>query len=203
MGMTQARSAVVCGCYLVSRPHGRCSYRRACQGQGSRGNQERRGDLRLCITTTRGGPAPGHHGRQLSLVVVIKKLVQCTLLNSERRASRALAGTTSQDLAQTLSMGSLDTALWPGAKEAQPTCEVRHLPQVLDWAVAWHGGDKWLPDEQRAELVAAVQKTACKVHKDSSTQLVAAVQKTACKVHKDSSTQRPSVGKRLHRKSSV
>ena len=182
---------------------GRCSCRRAGQGQGSRGIQERSGDLQLGITTTRGGPAPGHHGRQLSLVVVIKKLVQCTLLNSERRASRALAGTTSQDLAQTLSMGSLDTALWPGAKEAQPTCEVRHLPQVLDWAVAWHGGDKWLPDEQRAELVAAVQKTACKVHKDSSTQLVAAVQKTACKVHKDSSTQRPSVGKRLHRKSSV
>jgi len=28
MGMTQARAAVVCGCYLASRPHGRCSCRR-------------------------------------------------------------------------------------------------------------------------------------------------------------------------------
>jgi hypothetical protein len=96
-----------------------------------------------------------------SYVVVIKKLVQCALLNSERGASRALSGTASQDLAQTLGMGALDTALWPGAKEAQPTCEVQHIPRVLDWAVARHGGGKWLPVEQRAELVAAVQKTAC------------------------------------------
>jgi hypothetical protein len=96
-----------------------------------------------------------------SLVVVIRELVQCALLNSERGAERALAGTASQDLAQTLGMGALDTALWPGAKEAQPTCEVQHIPRVLDWAVARHGGDKWLPVEQRAELVAAVQKTAC------------------------------------------
>ena len=58
-------------------------------------------------------------------------------------------------------MGALDTALWPGAKEAQPTCEVQHIPRVLDWAVARHGGGKRLPVEQRAELVAAVQKTAC------------------------------------------
>jgi len=96
-----------------------------------------------------------------SYVVVIKKLLQCALLNSERGASRALSGTASQDLAQTLGMGALDTALWPGAKEAQPTCEVQHIPRVLDWAVARHGGGKWLPVEQRAELVAAVQKTAC------------------------------------------
>ena len=96
-----------------------------------------------------------------SYVVVIKKLVQCALLNSERGASRALSGTASQDLAQTIGMGALDTALWPGAKEAQPTCEVQHIPRVLDWAVARHGGGKWLPVEQRAELVAAVQKTAC------------------------------------------
>ena len=96
-----------------------------------------------------------------SLVVVIRELVQCALLNSERGAERALAGTASQDLAQTLGMGALDTARWPGAKVAQATCEVQHIPRVLDWAVARHGGDKWLPVEQRAELVAAVQKTAC------------------------------------------
>ena len=98
-----------------------------------------------------------------SYVVVIKKLLQCALLNvnSERGAERALAGTASQDLAQTLGMGSLDTARWPGAKVAQATCEVQHIPRVLDWAVARHGGGKWLPVEQRAELVAAVQKTAC------------------------------------------
>ncbi len=58
-------------------------------------------------------------------------------------------------------MGALDTARWPGAKEAQTTCEVRHIAQVLDWAAARHGGDKWLPVEQRAELVVAVQKTVC------------------------------------------
>ena len=96
-----------------------------------------------------------------SYVVVIKKLVQCALLNSERGASRALSGTASQDLAQTLGMGALDTARWPGAKVAQATCEVQHIPRVLDWAVARHGGGKRLPVEQRAELVAAVQKTAC------------------------------------------
>ena len=98
-----------------------------------------------------------------SLVVVIRELVQCALLNvnSERGAERALAGTASQDLAQTLGMGSLDTARWPGAKVAQATCEVQHIPRVLDWAVARHGGGKRLPVEQRAELVAAVQKTAC------------------------------------------
>ena len=96
-----------------------------------------------------------------SLVVVIRELVQCALLNSERGAERALAGTASQDLAQTLGMGALDTARWPGAKVAQATCEVQHIPRVLDWAVARHGGGKRLPVEQRAELVAAVQKTAC------------------------------------------
>ena len=96
-----------------------------------------------------------------SLVVVIRELVQCALLNSERGSERALAGTASQDLAQTLGMGALDTARWPGAKVAQATCEVQHIPRVLDWAVARHGGGKRLPVEQRAELVAAVQKTAC------------------------------------------
>ena len=50
-------------------------------------------DLRLGIT------ADG------SYVVVIREVVQCALLNSERRASRALSGTASQDLAQTLGMG--------------------------------------------------------------------------------------------------
>ena len=67
-----------------------------------------------------------------SLVVVIRELVQCALLNSEGGADRALAGTASQDLVQTLGMGALDTARWPGAKVAQATCEVQHIPRVLD-----------------------------------------------------------------------
>ena len=106
-------------------------------------------DLRLGITA------------DCSYVVVIREVVQCALLNSERRASRALSGTASQDLAQTLGMDALDSARWPRAKEAQTTCEVLHIAQVVDWAVAQHGVDKWLPVEQRAELAAAVQKTVC------------------------------------------
>jgi hypothetical protein len=104
-------------------------------------------DLRLGIT------ADGIY------VVVIREVVQCAFLNSERGAELVLSGPASKDLAQTLGMGALDTARCHGAKVAQATCEVQHISQVLDWAVARHGGDKLRPVEQRAELAAAVQKT--------------------------------------------
>ena len=75
-------------------------------------------------------------------VVVIREVVQCALLNSKRNANEFLAGTARQHLAETLGItgGDLATARWPLSAHAQPTCEVRHIPQVLDWAVARHGG---------------------------------------------------------------
>jgi len=132
-------------------------------------------DLRLGIT------ADGLY------VVVIREVVQCALLNTKRKANEFLVGTAlcfvlcafefaepqsptgpikrlrSQHLAETLGItgGDLATARWPLAAHAQATCEVLHISQVLDWAVSQHGGDKWLPVEQRAELAAAVQKTVC------------------------------------------
>ena len=108
-------------------------------------------DLRLGIT------ADGLY------VVVIREVVQCALLNTKRKANEFLVRTASQHLAETLGItgGNLATARWPLAAHAQATCEVRHIAQVLDWAVARHGGDKWLPVEQRAELAAAVRKTVC------------------------------------------
>jgi hypothetical protein len=107
-------------------------------------------DLRLGIT------ADGLY------VVVIREVVQCALLNTKRKANEFLVGIASQHLAETLGTtgGDLATARWPLAAHAQATCEVRHISQVLDWAVARHGGDKWLPVEQRAELAAAVRKAA-------------------------------------------
>jgi hypothetical protein len=65
-----------------------------------------------------------------------------------------------KDLVQTIGMVTFYTACCHGSKVAQTNCEVWHISQVLDWAVTQHGGDKSLPVEQRAELAAAVQKTA-------------------------------------------
>jgi hypothetical protein len=42
--------------------------------------------------------------------VVIREVVQCAFLNSERGAELVLSGPASKDLAQTLGMVSLDTA---------------------------------------------------------------------------------------------
>ena len=55
-------------------------------------------DLRLGIT------ADG------SYVVVIREVVQCAFLNSERGAELVLSGPASKDLAQMLGMDTLDTA---------------------------------------------------------------------------------------------
>ena len=90
-------------------------------------------DLRLGIT------ADGRY------VFVIREAVQCVLLNLKTQANKALEGKASQDLAQKLGIGSLATERWPGATHAQATCEVRHIGQVLTWALSRHGGTRWLP----------------------------------------------------------
>ena len=106
-------------------------------------------DLRLGITAD---------GR---IVVVIRELVQCALLMSERGAQRFLSDPANQDLAQTIGMVALETARWHGAKSDQVTCDVKHVETVLDWAVEGHGGINVMVQEQRDELVAAVHKAAC------------------------------------------
>ena len=50
-------------------------------------------------------------------------------------------------------------ATW--GKHKQCTCEVKHVAAVLEWAAKGYGGINVLGPEQRAELAAAVQKTAC------------------------------------------
>ena len=106
-------------------------------------------DLRLGIT------ADGRY------VFVIREAVQCALLNLKTQANKALEGKASQDLAQKLGIGSLATERWPGATHAQATCEVRHIGQVLTWALSRHGGTRWLPYDARVALVTTVQKTVC------------------------------------------
>ncbi len=106
-------------------------------------------DLRLGIT------ADG------SYVFVIREAVQCALSNLKTQANKALEGKASQDLAQKLGIGSLATERSPGATHAQATCEVRHIGQVLTWALSRHVGTRWLPDDARVALVTTVQKTVC------------------------------------------
>jgi hypothetical protein len=159
--MVQARAPVVCGCFLASRPHGRCCRRRARCRACRRGNQERSGDLLLCITKIPevdqclGITADG------SYVVVIREVVQCALLNLKAQANKTLEGKGSQNLAQMLGNCALATDWWPGATHAQATCEVRHIDQVLTWALSRHGGTRWLSDDASVALVTTVQKTAC------------------------------------------
>ena len=95
------------------------------------------------------------------IVVVIRELVQCALLMSERGAQRFLSDPANQDLAQTIGMIALETARWHGAKSDQVTCDVKHVETVFDWAVEGHGGINVILQEQRDELVAAVHKAAC------------------------------------------
>ena len=54
---------------------------------------------------------------------------------------------------------ALHTSMW--GKGVQCTCEVQHVPTVLEWAVDSYSGMLVLAQEQRAELVSAVHKTAC------------------------------------------
>ena len=98
-------------------------------------------DLRLGITAD---------GR---IVVVIREVVQCALLMSERGAQRFLSDPANQDLAQTIGMIALETARWHGAKSDQVTCDVKHVETVFDWAVEGHGGINVILQEQRDELV--------------------------------------------------
>jgi len=97
-------------------------------------------DLRLGITAD---------GR---IVVVIRELVQCALLMSERGAQRFLSDPANQDLAQTIGMVALETARWHGAKSDQVTCDVKHVETVFDWAVEGHGGINVILQEQKTSL---------------------------------------------------
>ncbi len=75
------------------------------------------------------------------------------------RANQALAGNASENLARVLGIagGIFDTARWPGAVNAQATCEVRHIAQVLDWALGNYHGANGLTVDKRVALVADVR----------------------------------------------
>jgi hypothetical protein len=93
-------------------------------------------------------------------VVLLKQLVQCGRNVKASAALNALA-TDGASLAQKLGHGdALQTATW-GNHNKQRMCEVRLVAAVLEWAVEGYGGINVLGPEQRAELAAAVQKTAC------------------------------------------
>ena len=92
-------------------------------------------------------------------VVLIQQIVQCARIVGKRSARRACHDRGS-DLARHLGHGdALRMAMW--GKHNQCTCDVRHVAAVLQWAVEGYGGINVLGPEQRAELAAAVQKTAC------------------------------------------
>jgi hypothetical protein len=91
--------------------------------------------------------------------VLLNQLVQCARIVKASAARNALA-TDGASLAQKLGHGdALQTATWGNNK--QRTCNVRHVPAVLQWAVEGYGGAHVLGQEQRAELAAAVHKAAC------------------------------------------
>ena len=106
----------------------------------------------------RTGPALGHHrGRRLrcrgSRGRAVRPWCQKT------RANQALAGNARENLARVLGIagGIFDTARWPGAVNAQATCEVRHIAQVLDWALGNYHGANGLTVDKRVALVADVR----------------------------------------------
>ena len=93
-------------------------------------------------------------------VVLLKQLVQCGRNVKASAALNALA-TDGASLARKLGHGdALQTATW-GNHNKQRTCDVKHVPAVLQWAVEGHGGINVMVQEQRDELVAAVHKAAC------------------------------------------
>ena len=93
-------------------------------------------------------------------VVLVNQLVQCARIVKASAARNALA-TDGASLAQKLGHGdALQTATW-GNHNKQRTCDVKHVPAVLQWAVEGYGGAHVLGQEQRAELAAAVHKAAC------------------------------------------
>jgi regulator of replication initiation timing len=93
-------------------------------------------------------------------VVLLKQLVQCARIVKASAALNALA-TDGASLARKLGHGdALQTATW-GNHNKQRTCDVKHVPAVLQWAVEGHGGINVLGHMQRDELAAAVHKAAC------------------------------------------
>jgi len=92
-------------------------------------------------------------------VVLIRQIVQCARFVGERAAQTACQNRGCY-LARHLGHGdALGMAMW--GKHNQCTCDVRHVAGVLEWAVDNYSGINVLGQEQRAELAAAVQKTAC------------------------------------------
>ena len=92
-------------------------------------------------------------------VVLLNQLVQCARDVQASAARNALA-TGGASLALKLGHGdALQTATWGNNK--QRTCDVKHVPAVLQWAVEGYGGAHVLGHMQRDELAAAVHKAAC------------------------------------------
>jgi hypothetical protein len=92
-------------------------------------------------------------------VVLLNQLVQCARIVQASAARNALA-TGGASLALKLGHGdALQTATWGNNK--QRTCDVKHVPAVLQWAVEGYGGAHVLGHMQRDELAAAVHKAAC------------------------------------------
>jgi hypothetical protein len=120
------------------------------------------GNVPSCVP---GGRDGSREDRQVGVdesgryVVLVNQLVQCARIVKASAARNALA-TDGASLAQKLGHGdALQTATWGNNK--QRTCNVRHVPAVLQWAVEGYGGAHVLGQEQRAELAAAVHKAAC------------------------------------------
>lgn len=93
------------------------------------------------------------------IVVVVREVVQCARGVQKSKACQALAGNASENLARALGIagGIFDTARWPGSTNAQATCEVRHIAQVLDWALGNYHGANGLTVDKRVALVADVR----------------------------------------------
>ena len=77
-------------------------------------------------------------------VVVVREVVQCARGVQKSKANQALAGNASENLAR-------------GSTNAQATCEVRHIAQVLGWALANYHGANGLTVDKRVALVADVR----------------------------------------------
>jgi hypothetical protein len=91
--------------------------------------------------------------------VLLNQLVQCARDVQASAARNALA-TGGASLALKLGHGdALQTATWGNNK--QRTCDVKHVPAVLQWAVEGYGGAHVLGHIQRDELAAAVHEAAC------------------------------------------
>ena len=86
---------------------------------------------------------------------MLREIVQCVRGVQKTRANQALAGNASENLERALGIAGciFDTTRWPGAVNAQATCEVRHIAQVLDWALGNYHGANGLTVDKRVALV--------------------------------------------------